>query len=506
MATGNITSWDPYKSANGNAQYTGLIWDLLFSADPKTMALTPGLVESYEEVELGLHYILHVRKNAVWEDKAPTNGRPVDAEDVAYNLRYASGLETPGAAASIVRSSTYTGIKSARAIDATTVELKLSQPNAGILFATADQRQRVIPKEMPDKLKFEDSTRAPASGPFLMKEFNQGVGASYVRNPKYWGTTKNGHKLPFLDSVEFRAYGDEASLVAALLSGNIHMMQPGNTAFASLKAQNRKDIATYSSDWRYYDTFYINGKRFPDPRVWLAVQRMIDYKDLGDTCHLGDFNLSGPIDSAFPEAYQSSEIEKMPGYNPATKAADIQAGKQMLAAAGFPDGEGFKMEWFAPSTSTASAYLSSITRVQQQFKPLLPKMNFTINTTPNPTWPVTRNWDVASYTVYDGPNVRLALSQLQTGASRNYGSYSNAEVDALITKAFATPQSELKPLVRQIEDILLKGCPQLIWDSPKLIFAAQSKVKGFEELFGPGGDGSSLQHGTAIKSLWLADA
>jgi ABC-type transport system substrate-binding protein len=465
------------------------------------MALVPELVESFEEVEVGLHYILHVRKNAVWENKAPTLGRPVDAEDVAYNFRYASGLETPNVAAQIVRSSTYAGLQSARAVDAGTVELKLSQPNAAILFATADPRQRVIPKEMPDKLAFENSAEAPATGPFLMKEWNDGVGGSFVRNPDYWRTS-NGNKLPYLDSLEFRAYGDEASQVAALLSGNLHALRLGDTALASLK--NRSEIKIYSSDWRWYDVFYINGKRYPDSRIWRALQRIIDYKDLGDTTHLGNFNYSGPIDSAFPEAYQSSDIEKLPGYNPSTKAADIQEGKQMLAAAGFPDGDGFKMEWFVSSTSTSWPWNNSVIRLQQQFKPLLPKMDFTINTTPDPTWTVTRNWDATSYTIYDGPNVRFPLVALQSGASRNYASYSNPEVDALIAKAFATPQSELQGVVRQIEDILIKGgCPAIIWDSPKFQVAARTNVKGYQALLGPGSDGDTLHHGSAMKSLWF---
>lgn len=129
------SQWDPYRVNDSVLQHYGGIFEPLVRSNPKTLAVEPLLIASWEEVEAGLHYILHVRQGAVWENKAPTNGRVFDADDVVYNLKYASGLLDPSKAGQIVRSSSYRGLQSVTAIDKATVEMKLSTPNAAILPA-----------------------------------------------------------------------------------------------------------------------------------------------------------------------------------------------------------------------------------------------------------------------------------------------------------------------------------------------------------------------------------
>ena len=165
----NNSVWDPYRVSTGVVQHYAGIFETLVTSNPKTLELEPLLIESWEEVEVGLHYILKVRKGATWENKAPTNGRAFDADDVVYNLKYASGLLDPSRAGQIVRSSWYRGLQSVTATDKTTVEMKLSSPNGAILAAMADMRQYAIPREIQEQMPFTDYAKFHSLGPFFTR-------------------------------------------------------------------------------------------------------------------------------------------------------------------------------------------------------------------------------------------------------------------------------------------------------------------------------------------------
>ena len=74
--------------------YWGLWGNLALTANKQTYKLEPALVESWE-VKSPTEIALKVRKGVFFHDKAPTNGRALNAADVAYSLNRHDALLIP---------------------------------------------------------------------------------------------------------------------------------------------------------------------------------------------------------------------------------------------------------------------------------------------------------------------------------------------------------------------------------------------------------------------------
>ena len=331
--------WDPYKNSSG-AQLVpwGAISETMIALAPSDLKLEGRLIESWEVITPGLEYVLHVRKGIKYENKPPTNGRAFDAEDIVYNIKYAAGLIDPKSAAAIVRSSWYGDIKSVVAVDANTVSLKFSKPNAAILSVLADFRQIVIPREIPTAMPFESFAKIPSIGPFTIKDYRDGESAHLERNPAYWDQPR-----PFVDTNEIKWYADVASANAALLTDEIDLLRVSGPQNIN-QVKNGKDVVINTWPGRGHRFVAFNVKKLPDPRLWQAIHLIYDYKAAADAAEgPGLWEYSGPIDRVFPGAFTSDQISKMPGWNPATKEADIAEGKKLFDAMGFPNGNGLTL-------------------------------------------------------------------------------------------------------------------------------------------------------------------
>ena len=92
-------------------------------------------------------------------------------------------------------------------------------------------------------------------------------------------------------------------------------------------------------NWNHF-RFNTTRKPFTDARVRKALFLALDYAAINDGYYgKGQWEYTGPLVAAFPEAIPSAEIAKMPGYNPATKQADIKTAKDLMNAAGYVDGD-----------------------------------------------------------------------------------------------------------------------------------------------------------------------
>ena len=366
------SQWDPYRVNDSVLQHYGGIFEPLVRSNPKTLAVEPLLIASWEEVEAGLHYILHVRQGAVWENKAPTNGRVFDADDVVYNLKYASGLLDPSKAGQIVRSSSYRGLQSVTAIDKATVEMKLSTPNAAILPGMTDIRQFTIPREIPDQMPFTDYAKFPSLGPFVTREYRDGETARYDRNPSYWNA-----QLPYADSAVTKWYGDDAAKIAALLSGDVNISRIEGKQQMDQVQKSGRDVTVYPYPFRSSTKAYVNLDRVTDKRVAKALRLGFDPAAANGVIYgKGLWDYTGPLDRTLPGATPSDKIAQMPGYNSATKSADRANAVALLRAAGYPDGDGLSLEIL--SSAKDGPLFDMLTYFQAQIRQLAPKIKLEI--------------------------------------------------------------------------------------------------------------------------------
>ena len=499
--TSTNSIWDPYKTSSG-AQLVpwGGISETMLALSPQTLKIEGRLIESWEVITPGVEYVLHVRRGIKYENKPPTNGRAFDAEDIVYNIKYAAGLLDPKNAGAIVRSSWYDGIKSVAAVDANTVSLKFSKPNAAILGVMADFRQIVIPREIPDKMSFNDFAKIPSIGPFTIKDYRDGESAQLVRNPAYWDQPR-----PYVDTNEIKWYADVVSANAAMLTGEIDILRVSGPQNIN-QVKNGKDVVMHSAPGRGHRFVDFNVKKLPDTRLWRAIHLIHDYKGNADAVEgVGLWDYSGPIDRVFPGALTSDQISKMPGWNPATKEADIAEGKKLFDAMGYPNGNGLTLTLF--STSSTGASFDESIRMQGNLKAAVPGLKFNVQAAPDSAAGqralAAKDYEMVAYVYFEGPEVRLSAINFQTGGSRNYANYSNPKIDALIDKMFAESDQDMLVDLKTFQDELLKASPMIVPAGIKNTWAARSRVQGLKERIGPGDSLVTNVPFTERKFLWL---
>src|SRR5436305_8800248 len=110
------------------------IWHVIGSRPIRRHAKTGELIgevaQSWELADpQGMQLVIKIRPDVKTHDKPPTNGRLFTAEDFAWNLMRFSGALDPANKAQYQRAATLTGMESATAVDATTVQIKMATPN-----------------------------------------------------------------------------------------------------------------------------------------------------------------------------------------------------------------------------------------------------------------------------------------------------------------------------------------------------------------------------------------
>lgn len=232
--------------------------------------VVPWLAEEWSASEDGLTWTFTLR-----EDVFFTDGTPVDAEAVAYNVEHwiAGGNST----ASAWLNGYY---ESVRAVDARTVELTLLEPYPLLAHNFTQAYFGIQSKQALETRSDEDNCVAPVgSGAFIVEEWNRGRNIVLVRNDDYTSPPANAlHAGPALvERIDWRFVPDATTRVAALQSGEVHAIYdvPG-IQWSTLDAANY-ELHRYITPGRpqqlAFDT--VDGP-FTDERVRQAFAYSLD--------------------------------------------------------------------------------------------------------------------------------------------------------------------------------------------------------------------------------------
>src|SRR5262249_52170002 len=153
----------------------------------KTGALIGEAVAKWEQADPeGTTLTLHVQPDIATHDRAPTNGRLFNAEDMAYNLTRISGALDPANKARYQRAATLTGMDSAKAVDATTVQVKMARPSSAFFAGLAEFRNMLMPKDVVENVGFANPSALSGTGPFVVDQFEDYKVAKFSRHPKFF--------------------------------------------------------------------------------------------------------------------------------------------------------------------------------------------------------------------------------------------------------------------------------------------------------------------------------
>ncbi len=212
----------------------------LISINRHTLGTEPALARAWSVSNGGRVYTLKLRRGVRFSD-----GQPFDADDVVFTFQVYldEKLHAPQRDLLIVGGRPI----SVRKISGDTVAVELTAPYAAAerLFDSI----AILPRHLLEKA-YRDGTLEhqwglnanPAAiaglGPFRLKEYRAGQSLLLERNPYYWKAGRDGRRLPYLDTLEFRFVGSEDAQVLRFASGDAGMLSSiGARNFTFLQSQ-----------------------------------------------------------------------------------------------------------------------------------------------------------------------------------------------------------------------------------------------------------------------------
>jgi peptide/nickel transport system substrate-binding protein len=339
---GDLNALDPYTL---NESFTlgalGNVMEGLTKRD-KDLKIIPGLAERWEVME-PLRWRFYLRKGVKFH-----NGEDFTADDVLFSTER---LRSP---ASQIRTRAPLDMKAVK-VDDYTVDFVLASPNP-ILHAEWDTWYMFSKKwsEANGATQAQPASatslnpfalKANGTGPFIIVSHEPGVKTVFKPNPNWWG--KKEHNL---DEVVFQTIKSDATRVAALLSGDIDMMDPvpvqdiervksSPNATVLIGPELRTIFLNMDSfrDELLYSN--VKGKNpFKDARVRKAIYQAIDIEAIHTKVMRGMSVNSALMISPLLYA-RAGEFKRHP--------YDVAAAKQLMADAGYASG--FEVEMDCPN-------------------------------------------------------------------------------------------------------------------------------------------------------------
>ncbi len=432
---GDITSMDPH-SLNESLQlsYLQSTYEPLVARDKK-LGMVPGLATKWTQVN-PTTWRFDLRKGVKFHD-----GTPFTADDVIFSL---ARTQLDG---SDMKSYT-NDVKETKKIDDHTVEITTKAPFPilpdvlSLVYIMSKKWCEENGAQRPvDRRKGTENTasfKANGTGPFRLKSREPAAKTVFVRNGVYWDKIESN-----IEEIIFTPIGNDATRVAALLSGEIDMMQPVPVqdaarvnSNANLKVMQGPELRTIflGMDQSRDELLFSNvkGKNpFKDKRVRQAFFQAIDIEAIKSRIMRGSATPTGLMVAPGIGGFVADLNKRLP-YDP-------EASKKLLAEAGYPNG--FEVKMNCPN----DRYVSD-GEICQAIAGMMARINVKIvldSETKITYFPkiLSRNtsfyllgWTPGTYDSHNVMNAILASPNASGRGQFNLGSYSNPKVDELTAK------------------------------------------------------------------------
>lgn len=347
------TSWDPTTNSETLADYlvTQMFQGLTYPAAGDE-GYEPGVAESWDVSEDGLTYTFHLRDNAKWSD-----GQPVTAKDFEYSWRRMADPAVASDALTavtdyIVGAQEYfegTGAREdvkATAIDDYTFEVVLKNPAPFFPELVANDVYMPVREDIVEATG-EGWEKSPdtciGNGPFKMAEYNIGDSFLLVKNENYWDA-ENVH----LDGIRVLLINDANTSLQSYQNGELDATELLPTDQIPQLIAEDPNLVVAPDTGCYYIFFNCDQAPTDDLNVRKAITVAIDRRSIVEqVTQAGEVPATGILAPTAQKTDGSSYRElddfgyPVPEYGIDPNQADVEAAKQYLADAGYPDGEGF---------------------------------------------------------------------------------------------------------------------------------------------------------------------
>src|SRR4029077_13503077 len=280
------------------------------------LRLRPGLATSWKPNSDGSVWTFTVRSGVKYH-----NGKHMVAYDVVATI---DRLADPKNSSNAL--SAFTGVLSkggTKKGDDYTIEFHLDAPNGNFpYYVSSDNYNTIV---LPADYAGDFEKNFIGTGPFKLEKYTPKAGASFVRNPDYWGPKA----LP--ERTEFSFYADIQPQIVALQGRVVDLVAqiPVLQGMALLN-DPKVDIISLRSSAHTQVHMRTDMAPFTDKRVRRAIALCLDRQKLVKGLFRGRSDIGN--DSPFAPVYPSTDMA-VP-----QRDLDISQAKQLMAAAGFADG------------------------------------------------------------------------------------------------------------------------------------------------------------------------
>jgi peptide/nickel transport system substrate-binding protein len=327
-----ITSIDPhFHNLSPNNSLLLHIYEPLINRDPDGK-LIPALAVSWKPLD-DLTWEFKLRRNVKFHD-----GTPFTAQDVVATYQRVPNVpNSPSSMATFVKP-----IVETRVIDPYTIVFRTAAPH--VLLPSDLAGVYIIPKAVAEKAATEDFNSGKAAigtGPYKFAEYAPNQRIVMTANYGYWGGEEPWDKLTF------KILSNPAARVAALLSGDVQLIETVPTAdIARLSADRNFSLAdkvtnrviyVHLNQWSEKSAPFVTAKDgkpldrnpFKDARVRKALSMAINRDAIAARIMEGK---AVPAAQLLPDGFYGTSRKLKPlKYDP-------EGAKRLLAQAGYPDG------------------------------------------------------------------------------------------------------------------------------------------------------------------------
>ena len=452
---GDALSMDPH-SLNESLQlsFTGNLYEPLV-ARGKQLELLPGLATSWAMVSPTL-WRFELRKGVSFHD-----GTPFGAVDVVFSFKRAA------AEGSDMKSYT-SPIKEVRKVGELAVEIETLAPFPILpdtltnLFMMSkkwcEDNKATVPVDRRKGVENTASFKANGTGPYRLKERQPSTRTVVVRNARYWDKVEGN-----ADEVIFTPIGNDATRVAAMLSGEIDLMEPAPLqdvdrlrANPNLKVLQGPELRTIflGMDQKRDELLFssVKGKNpFKDVRVRKAFYQAIDIETIKARVMRGAATPTGLMVAPGIKGFVPELNKRLP--------YDVEAAKKLLAEAGYPSGfevgmncpndryvnDGKICEAVAANLARIGVKVNLQTEGKGTYFPKILSRNTSF---------YLLGWTPGSYDSHNALTSVMATPADKGQGQFNLGSYSNARVDELTLKIQSeTDQAKRNAMIREAFEV-----------------------------------------------------
>lgn len=476
---GDSLSMDPH-SLNESLQLsvTGNVYEGLVGRN-KDLSLAPLLATSWRQTSPTV-WRFELRKGVQFHD-----GTPFTADDVVYSF---ARTQVEG---SDMKSYT-NDVKEVRKINDHTVEIETKAPFPilpdviSLVYIMSkkwsEDNQATRPVDRRKGVENAASFRANGTGPFRLRERQPNVRSVFVRNGNYWGKIEGN-----VQEVVFTPIGADATRVAALLSGEVDVMEPVPVqdidrvnASANARALVGPELRTIflGMDQKRDELQYssVKGKNpFKDKRVRQAFYQAIDIDGINKTVMRGASKPTALMVGPGINGFDASQNKRLP-YDP-------EAAKKLMAEAGYPNG--FEVTMNCPN----DRYVNDA-RICQTVSANLARIGVKINLaaeTKGTYFPkILRRdtsfymlgWTPGTYDAHNALNALMACPDDKGTGQFNLGSYCNPKVDQL-TRAIQseTDKAKRNAMIKEAFEVHSADIGHLPLHQQSLAWGVSKKVK-----------------------------